>query len=301
MEQRRAMGTWPAGKHATNGVVASKTIQERFSSGKERMRLTSIASGSSGNCIYVGSESTHLLIDTGIAYKWIESGLHEIGLKGSDVDGVLITHEHSDHVGGLGVVARKLGVPIYASAGTIQKLKQNRSLGRIEEELYRPIRADADFMVGDLSVRPFANSHDAAEPLGYRVGQGAKSVAVCTDLGNYSEYTVGKLQGLDAILLESNHDVRMLQVGPYPYPLKQRILSDYGHLSNEASGRLLCELLHDQMKHILLGHLSKENNLPELAYEAVRLEITMGDNPYDAGDFPISVAKRDVPSEVIYV
>ena len=266
MEQRRAMGTWPAGKHATNGVVASKTIQERFSSGKERMRLTSIASGSSGNCIYVGSESTHLLIDTGIAYKWIESGLHEIGLKGSDVDGVLITHEHS-----------------------------------IEEELYRPIRADADFMVGDLSVRPFANSHDAAEPLGYRVGQGAKSVAVCTDLGNYSEYTVGKLQGLDAILLESNHDVRMLQVGPYPYPLKQRILSDYGHLSNEASGRLLCELLHDQMKHILLGHLSKENNLPELAYEAVRLEITMGDNPYDAGDFPISVAKRDVPSEVIYV
>lgn len=150
-------------------------------------------------------------------------------------------------------------------------------------------------------VKPFSNSHDAAEPLAYRIEQGKRSVAVCTDLGNYSQYTVGKLQNLDAILLESNHDVRMLQVGPYPYSLKQRILSDYGHLSNEASGRLLCEILHDHMKHIIAGHLSKENNLPELAYESVRAEITMGDNPYDAGDFPLTVAKRDEPSEVIYI
>lgn len=265
------------------------------------MRLTSIASGSSGNCIYIGSESTHLLIDTGIAYKKIESGLNDIGLKGSDLNGILITHEHSDHIGGLGVMARKLGIPIYASNGTIERIRKNKSLGRIEEELLHPIQADTAIPLGDLLVKPFSNSHDAAEPFGYRVEQGARSIAVCTDLGNYSQYTVERLRGLDAILLEANHDVRMLQVGPYPYPLKQRILSDYGHLSNEASGRLLCELLHDHMKYIFLGHLSKENNLPELAYEAVRLEITMGDNPYDAGDFPISVAKRDTPSEVVYI
>ncbi len=263
------------------------------------MRMTSIASGSSGNCIYIGSESTHLLVDAGIAYKWIDSGLQEIGLTGADIDGVLITHEHSDHVGGLGVLARKLNVPIYASDCTIKSLKKNKSLGRIEEELYHPIQPEVIFCLVDIRFLPFANSHDAAQPLGFRVEQGKKSAAVCTDLGNYSQYTIDRLKGLDAVLLESNHDIRMLQVSPYPYPLKQRILSDYGHLSNEASGRLLCEILHDHLKHIVLGHLSKENNLPELAYEAVRLEITMGDNPYDAGDFSITVAKRDTPSEVI--
>lgn len=265
------------------------------------MRLTSIASGSSGNCVYIGSRSTHLLIDTGIAYKRIESGLQEIGLKGEDISGVLITHEHSDHICGLGVIARKLGVPLYASAGTIRQIRQNKGLGRIEEELYRPIEADMVFEVGDLRILPFSNSHDAAQPLGYRVEQGARSVAVCTDLGNYSQYTIEHLLHLDAVFLECNHDVRMLQAGPYPYPLKRRILSDYGHLSNEACGRLLCEILHDGMKHIFLGHLSKENNLPELAYEAVRLEITMGDNPYDAGEFPITVAKRDSLSQVVYL
>lgn len=265
------------------------------------MRFVSIASGSSGNCVYIGSESTHLLVDTGIAYKKINEGLQEIGLSGHDLNGILITHEHSDHICGLGVLARKSGVPVYASPGTISRLKANKALGPVEESIYHPIRADEDFSVGDLLVKPFSNSHDAAEPLGYRIHQGAKSVAVCTDLGNYSQYTIDRLRGLDAILLESNHDVRMLQAGPYPYPLKQRILSDCGHLSNEACGRLLCEILHDRMKHILLGHLSKENNLPELAYEAVRLEITMGDNPYDAGDFPISIARRDTPSDVIHI
>lgn len=265
------------------------------------MRMTSIASGSSGNCIYVGSDNTHLLIDTGIAYKRIEAGLNDIGLKGQELNGILVTHEHSDHICGLGVIARKLGIPIYASEGTIEAMKKNTALGKVDESLYQVIRSDEDFMLGDLLIKPFSNTHDAAQPLGYRVEQGHRSVAVCTDLGNYSQYTVSKLQNLDAILLESNHDIRMLQVGPYPYALKQRILGDYGHLSNEASGRLLCELLHDNMKHIMLGHLSKENNLPELAYESVRLEITMGDNLYDAGDFDITVAKRDVPSEVIYI
>ena len=144
-------------------------------------------------------------------------------------------------------------------------------------------------------------SHDAAEPVAYRIGYGAKRVAVCTDLGVYNDYTVECLKGMDALLLEANHDVNMLQVGPYPYYLKQRILGNKGHLSNENAGRLLSRILHNNLKAIVLGHLSKENNMPELAYESVRMEITLGDCPYTAEDFPISVAQRSEPSPVIEV
>jgi len=126
-------------------------------------------------------------------------------------------------------------------------------------------------------------------------------VAVCTDLGVYNDYTVECLKGMDAVLIEANHDVKMLQVGPYPYYLKQRILGNKGHLSNENSGRLLSRILHERLKTIYLGHLSKENNLPELAYEAVRMEITMGDNPYNANDFNIQVAKRQEVSGVVNI
>lgn len=263
------------------------------------MRFLSIASGSSGNCTYIGTRNTHILVDTGIAYKHILAGLHGIDVAGEDLTGILITHEHSDHVAGLGVLARKLGIPIYASHGTIQALHRISTLGEIDASLYHEIPADQEFAIGDMTVTPFANSHDAAEPFGYRVASAEASVAVCTDLGVYTDYTISRLKGLDAVLLEANHDVRMLQVGPYPYSLKQRILSERGHLSNEASGRLLGEILHDHMQYILLGHLSKENNMPALAYEAVRLEITMGDNAYDADDFPIAVAERDRPSKLI--
>lgn len=263
------------------------------------MRFLSIASGSSGNCTYIGAGNTHILVDTGIAFKRIMAGLGGIDVAGQDLTGILITHEHSDHVAGLGVLARKLEIPIYASQGTIQALRRICALGEIDEALYHPVPADQEFTIGDLTVTPFANSHDAAEPFGYRVESAEASVAVCTDLGVYTDYTISKLKNLDAVLLEANHDVRMLQVGPYPYSLKQRILGERGHLSNEASGRLLGEILHDHMQYILLGHLSKENNMPALAYEAVRLEITMGENPYDADDFPIAVADRDQPSKLI--
>ena len=120
-----------------------------------------------------------------------------------------------------------------------------------------------------------------------------------SDLGEYSGYTINHIQNLDVLLLEANHDIRMLETGPYPYYLKQRILGTRGHLSNEAAGHLLCDVLHDDIKHIFLGHLSKENNYPELAYETVRLEVSLGDNPYKADDFPMYVAKRDCVSEVV--
>ena len=265
------------------------------------MRLCSIASGSSGNCIYVGSDSTHLLVDTGISKKRIEEGLKELEIKGDEIDGILITHEHSDHIQGLGVLSRKYELPIYATKGTIEGISGSTSLGKMPDGLFHTIRADEPFRLGDIEVKPFAISHDACEPTGYRFECGGRSAAVATDLGKYDEYTVSNLTGLDAVLLEANHDIHMLEVGGYPYYLKQRILGDKGHLSNELSGRLLCDILHDNLKHIILGHLSKENNYARLAYETVKLEVTLGDNDYKGEDLDMFVAGRDSVSDIIMV
>ena len=265
------------------------------------MRLCSIASGSSGNCIYVGSDKTHLLVDTGISKKRIEEGLASLDIKGSELSGILVTHEHSDHIQGLGVFSRKYEIPIYATRGTIQGIQASRSLGQMPQGLYHEIQVDADFMLGDIQIHPFAISHDANEPSGYRFEQGGKRIAVATDLGTYDEYIVENLKELNAVLLESNHDIHMLEVGPYPYQLKQRVMGDKGHLSNELSGRLLCDILHGELQNVVLGHLSKENNYAELAYETVKLEVTLGDNPYKGEEIPISVAKRDAVSEIVTV
>ncbi len=265
------------------------------------MRLCSIASGSSGNCIYVGSDATHLLIDVGISGKRTECGLNSLGIDGRDLDGILVTHEHADHISGLGVLARKFGIPIYATAGTIKSIKDSTGLGKVEDDLFHEVKADEKLVIKDLTINPMGISHDAAEPVAYRIGYGSKKVGICTDLGIYNDYTVESLKGMDALFVEANHDVNMLQVGPYPYYLKQRILGERGHLSNENSGRLLSRVLHDKLQAIVLGHLSKENNLPELAYEAVRMEITMGDNPYNANDFYMQVAARSEVSPVIHI
>ena len=214
------------------------------------MRLVSIASGSSGNCIYVGSDQSHILVDAGISNKRIEQGLNEIGLKGAELDGVVITHEHSDHIKGLGVLARKHHVPIYGTKETLEEVAANTKLGEYPKELLHPVLPDADFEIGDLTLEPFSIHHDAANPVAYRVSHEKKSVAVATDIGHFDQYTIDHLKNLDALLLEANHDIRMLQVGRYPYYLKQRILGERGHLSNENAGRLLCRLLHDNMKAI---------------------------------------------------
>lgn len=265
------------------------------------MRFCSIASGSSGNCIYVGSEATHLLVDVGISGKRTEQGLNSLGIKPQELDGILITHEHADHINGLGVISRKYGIPIYATRGTIDAIREISNIGEIDPSLFEEVREDEKFTIKDLTVNPMKISHDAAQPVAYRIAYGKKKIGICTDLGVYNDYTVECLKGLDAVLLEANHDVNMLQVGPYPYYLKQRILGNKGHLSNENSGKLLGQILHDGLQTVVLGHLSKENNLPELAYEAVRLEITLGDNPYNANDFPIMVAKRSEVSPVVNI
>lgn len=265
------------------------------------MRLCSIASGSSGNCIYVGSDNTHILVDVGISRKRIEEGLKKADLTGYDIAGILITHEHSDHIQGLGVLARRYEIPMYATKGTIDGiLHSSRYLGEFNQNLFREIVIDEDVEIGDLSIHPFHISHDAKEPCGYRIASKESSVAIATDMGTFDKYIVDELQGLDAILLEANHDVRMLQAGPYTYALKQRVLSDYGHLSNENSGLLLNQILHKGLKHIMLGHLSKENNMPEIAYETVKFEINVADTPFKAEDFHLCVAARDHESEILY-
>lgn len=265
------------------------------------MRLVPIASGSSGNCIYVGSERTHLLVDAGISAKRIVEGINSLELNMDDLDGLLITHEHVDHIGGLGVVCRKYNIPVYATDGTIEAIKKYDKLGPVEEDLFHVINPDEAFRVKDIDVKAFRTSHDCAKPVAYSFENSGRRIAIATDLGTYSDYTVNNLSNLDALLLEANHDIRMLQVGPYPYWLKQRILSDEGHLSNENAGKLLSSVLNDNIRKIVLGHLSKENNMPELAYEAVRVEIELADNNYHANDFDISVARRDCVSEAVVV
>lgn len=265
------------------------------------MELVSIASGSSGNCIYVGTDNTHILVDAGISAKRIEEGLNQIGLSTKDLDGILVTHEHTDHTAGIRVISKKHEIPIYATRGTIQGILNTKNNEDIPYDLFSEVKADKAFELCDLLINPVKISHDANEPCAYRINHGESSVGVCTDLGVYTDYTVESFKGVNALLLEANHDVNMLQVGNYPYYLKRRILSDKGHLSNENSGRLLSRLLHDKLKMVLLGHLSLENNLTELAYEAVRLEILMSENEYKPDDFKIAVAKRNELSEKIAV
>ncbi len=263
------------------------------------MRFTSIASGSSGNCTYVGSDNTHILVDAGISKKRIEEGLNQLQLSLSDISAIFVTHEHVDHISAIRTILKKFDIPIYATAGTIQGILNSDKKDEMAGKEFIPVCADKALVVGDMIIDPMTISHDALDPCGYRVYCGDKKVGIATDLGCYTDYTVSALSGCDALLLEANHDVRMLQTGPYPYILKSRILGDKGHLSNEKSGELLCRLLNDKMKGIFLGHLSKENNMPELAYETVRVEIEMGDNPYHGNDFPLMVAERSCLSPLL--
>lgn len=265
------------------------------------MRMMSIASGSSGNCIYIGSDKTHILIDDGISRKRVVEGLNAAGLALEDLSAIFITHEHSDHIDGLSVLLKKNPIPVYASAGTIQGILEKPKNKDLDRDLFHVIDADVNHQINDLTIHSFHVYHDANEPFAYTVTDHKKSMGVITDLGHYDDYIVSNLQQMNTLLIEANHDIRMLEAGKYPYYLKRRILGDHGHLSNESSGRLLNCLLNDSMEHVFLGHLSHENNYEELAYETVRLEVNLGENSYKADDFDIQVAKRDMMSSLVEI
>ena len=263
------------------------------------MKFCPITSGSSGNCIYIGSDHHAVLVDAGLSGRRIEAGMNSFGATTKDIDAILLTHEHADHIKGIGILARRYGIPIYTAPGPAAAIQNMTAVGKIPDGLLHTIEPDAPFSIGDLTIRAFRVSHDAAEPVGFRVETGGKSAAVATDMGEYTDYIVEELQDLDVLLLESNHDLHMLQAGRYPYYLKRRIMGEKGHLSNDDAGRLLVRLLHDDIRHIYLGHLSAENNYEALAYETVSQEVTMGDCPYKADDFNITIAHRDIVSESV--
>lgn len=264
------------------------------------MRLCSIASGSSGNCIYVGHASTHLLVDAGISGKKIEQGLLEAGVKPESLTGLLVTHEHSDHIQGLGVLARKYGIPIYGTVETFCAMKKGKtSIGKVEDALLQPVIPEESFSIGEIQITPFSVSHDAANPVAYTFEAEGHKIGMATDLGVYTEKTVNYLKNSELLYLESNHDENMLMVGSYPYYLKQRILGEHGHLSNDTAAELLCRLYHENLQHVVLAHLSKENNYPELAYETVRAELILKVGEENLPD--LKVAPREVPSGMFHI
>ena len=260
------------------------------------MIIAPIASSSNGNCILIEEEDTKILVDVGISKIKIEKGLSEYSVSPENLDAILITHDHSDHIKGLGVFLRKYNVDVYATEKTIATIFENKKLGNLNEKLFFPIEKENKFLIKDLWIHPIAINHDAADPVCYRFDAADKSCAIVTDLGTYDTNLVSKLQDLDAILIESNHDEDMLRNGKYPDYLKERILGDNGHLSNESCGKLLSDIINPKMKHIILGHLSKENNEPDLAFCSVKNKINSTDNDYSSESLDIKIAKRIKPS-----
>ena len=225
------------------------------------MKIRVFASGSGGNCLLVSDRDTHILIDAGISARRLRQSLRAAGLDIQEIGGVLITHEHSDHVSGLKTLLRQCAVPLYAPHTVAARL-----CGFLPEavDCLRVIRTDAAFTVGGLQIRAFHTPHDTDESVGYRV-EGSGVFALATDMGHVTQEVLAGLSGADAVLIESNHDLDMLLGGPYPASLKRRILSERGHLSNADCARLAARLAGSGTRTVILGHLSRENNRPELA------------------------------------
>ena len=262
------------------------------------MGMMPIASGSSGNCIYLGTEDTHVLFDAGISRKRIEEGLNTAGLSLKDIDAIFVTHEHSDHIQGINMMVKMFDTPVYATGGTLDAIRLKDKKGIMSMNHLFEVHADEPVSMGAITVMPFSTSHDAADPVGYTLTAEGHKTSIATDLGKYDDYTIDHLKDTDVLFIEANHDISMLEAGKYPYKLKRRILSEYGHLSNEDSGSLLCKVINKNLKYAFLAHLSKENNYPQLAFEAVKCQLWEEMGLKDL-DFDLSVAKRDEPSKMV--
>lgn len=261
------------------------------------MIFCSLYSGSSGNSILIGSENAKILIDAGMPGKKLDEALLSVGHKGPEIDGIFITHEHSDHIKGVGILSRKYDIPIYANANTWSAMES--SLGKIKEHNIRIMDRRSTVNIKDLSIKSFNIPHDAIAPVGYTVYCDGKQASVATDFGTYTEEIRDNIKDSEIILLESNHDVNMLKFGPYPYTLKRRILSEVGHLSNEDCGEAVVNLAkYKSGKKIFLGHLSGTNNHPDLAYQTV-LNCLNEKGIVQGEDLYLSMASRSNPSEYI--
>lgn len=254
-----------------------------------RVQVSVLASGSAGNCVYVESDGAAVLIDCGLTVPGLRRRLAELGRDLSKLVGVFVTHDHGDHVGSSVALARKLGVPLYATAGT------HSILGRLPEDLVRIVRADEPVSVLDFTVLPVATPHDGIESVAFKVTsrQDARCVAVATDLGYVSRAVVERLAGAHLLVVEHNHDERLLIEGPYPQSLKTRILGARGHLSNEQGATLAAHLIHPGLRQVVLAHLSETNNTPDLARRAFERF-----NPDAPITLALHVAEQHRPSPV---
>lgn len=232
-----------------------------------KVEFATIASSSRGNCVYIGTENTRILVDAGLSGKKIESGLAELGLTGEDIDAVFVTHEHNDHVDGVGVLSRRFDIPVYATEGTWRDMPAK--VGAIREKNKKAVYEGEYCIINDISLCPFAIPHDAAQPVGYRINAFGRNITVATDIGHITDKIIKNASDCDLLLLESNHDVQMVYDGVYPPALKQRVLSDYGHLSNVNCANVLNRVISSRLKYAILGHLSGENNTPRLAFDTV--------------------------------
>ncbi|MGE5327938.1 MAG: MBL fold metallo-hydrolase [Deltaproteobacteria bacterium] len=260
------------------------------------MKFCSLYSGSSGNSIYVESSNSKILIDAGVSGKKIEQGLASIGTCANEIDAILVTHEHSDHVSSIGLLSKKYDIPVYATNLTWNQLDEQSV--KMKPSNRMTFEIDNWFSIGDLDIMPFKIPHDAIEPCGFSIFGEGKKVTIATDIGHINNYLSENMEKSNMLLLESNHDIEMLRAGRYPWFLKRRILSENGHLCNEDAARTIVNLVESGMKNFLLGHLSTENNFPELALQTVtnsleEIGIKIG------RDICLEVAPRYAPSTVI--
>lgn len=236
-------------------------------------KFCSLFSSSSGNCTYIGCSQGGILIDIGISAKKAELALADIGVEPKSIAAIFVTHEHSDHIKGIRVFAERYGIKVYSSVGTLTGMEELKAVTpKTKTEIMPSDGVDA----GGMHIYSFRTPHDSLESTGYCIlTPDGKKLAVATDIGKITSEITDAISGSDLVLLESNHDIRMLQNGPYPYFLKQRILSDIGHLSNESCANAAVKLMESGTTRFVLGHLSKENNMPSLAFETTHAAMTM--------------------------
>ena len=261
------------------------------------MKFCSLYSGSSGNSIFVGSEKAKILIDAGLPGKKIDEALKHIGQNPSEIDGIFITHEHIDHIKGVGVLSRKYDIPIYAPHDTWVAMEN--IIGKIKEHNIKVMDRRSTISIKDIDVKSFIIPHDAASPVGYTINLGDKRASIATDFGTFTKEIEDNIKDSEIILIESNYNPQMLDMGPYPYSLKQRIKESYGHLSNEDCGEAIVKILKNGLgKKIMLGHLSNTNNTPDLAELTVK-DILEANNIKIGCDVHLSMANRHNPSDII--
>lgn len=232
------------------------------------LEFTPIASGSNGNCVYIGTQSTKILIDAGLSGAKTEKALKEINISPENLDAIFITHEHKDHIDGAGILSRRYNLPIYATEGTWENM--HLKIGEISKKNINIIYPSENIILNDLCINPFSIPHDTKQPVAYTVKWNNKKIAIATDMGHITKNIIENLRYCDALVLESNHDINMLKNGAYPPQLKNRILGKFGHICNETSAKLLACIMNNSLKNVFLSHISKENNSKDLVYETFK-------------------------------